>query len=43
MKAGSTAVNDADGPHYLNDGWHQVDGGKTWFYFDDERRHCQAV
>ena len=28
-------VNDADGPHYLNDGWHQVDGGKTWFYFDE--------
>ena len=19
---------------YLNDGWHQVDGGKTWFYFN---------
>ncbi len=28
-------VNDEDGPHYLNDGWHQVDGGKTWFYFDE--------
>ena len=21
---------------YLNDGWHQVDGGKTWFYFDED-------
>lgn len=29
-------VNDADGPHYLNDGWHQVDGGKTWFYFNED-------
>ena len=21
---------------YLNDGWHQVDGGKTWFYFNED-------
>ena len=27
---------------YLNDGWHQVDGGKTWFYFEENETAKQS-
>ena len=27
---------------YLNDGWHQVDGGKTWYYFTSDGTAMQS-